>query len=92
MLAGNKIENIDLTPLSECTLLQNINLRMNLITTIDLSSLVKCEYLKVIDLGYNPIESLTHNLKEWIERGIVRGVIHDDLIKLPEFRWSNSED
>jgi len=57
-LASEGIEHVDLSPLSTCATLQNIDLRGNELQNIDLSALSSCASLGHLALGSNKLHSI----------------------------------
>lgn len=67
-LQHNRLQKIDLEPLSRCQNLQRLALSSNQLERIDLSPLAKCTKLENLDLGANrlsniTLDPLTHCLK-----------------------------
>jgi len=57
-IGDNRIENIDLGPLSECKDLRYLDISENRLNSVDLSPLSSCERLQRLDISHNFIEQL----------------------------------
>ena len=55
---GNKIRNVDLSPISRCQLLEELLFGRNLIEKIDITSLYYCKNLRKLDLSCNKIKTI----------------------------------
>jgi hypothetical protein len=57
-LVEKEISEIDLSPLSDCPNLKQVNLMMNKIYQIDLSPLSDCQELQILNLSYNRLKEI----------------------------------